>query len=119
MVREFETTRNNWVKILRENPDNTEAAQMIISLNSKLPLIRSLRPLETEARPEVKTDKPPPGEFTTLREAILWLEEAYRRVDSQQTAIPRDDYIKAGIQSAKTLVYKAMREVTAFTPEED
>lgn len=47
-LRGFVKTRNEWVKILSENPDNTDAAETIVRLNAKIILIRGLRPAGVE-----------------------------------------------------------------------
>lgn len=41
-LEEFSKSRRDWLEILVENPGHTEAAQHIISINSKMELLRSL-----------------------------------------------------------------------------
>lgn len=41
-VNEFERIRDEWIEILVKNPNSSEAAQHILSINSKLDLIRTI-----------------------------------------------------------------------------
>ena len=41
-IESFKATRSVWLDILVENPDSTAAAQHIVSINSKIELMRSL-----------------------------------------------------------------------------
>lgn len=42
-IREFEGTRNEWLKILGKNPDSISAASHIVTINSKLELLRLMK----------------------------------------------------------------------------
>lgn len=41
-VEAFEEARQGWLDILVKNPNNTAAAEMIVKINAKLDLIRTL-----------------------------------------------------------------------------
>lgn len=42
MIAAFSKTRQDWIDILVKNPDSTDAAQYILSINSKIELLKSM-----------------------------------------------------------------------------
>lgn len=41
-IREFENAREGWLDILNRNPDSTQAAEHILSINHKIEFLKTL-----------------------------------------------------------------------------